>query len=327
MPCSENNVQLTHYTHMLVVWAAEARSSAAAMASLFRLLGRSGLNNLVPFLQKTKTSAGIDVYTLQKESRLDLLKRSASGLSGLKPAKGSTHSRKRVGRGQGSGYGGTAGRGHKGQNANKGNSPRLGFQGGQTPITRLFPKRGAFNPTQVEMSPLNLSQLQLWIDQKRIDPTKPITMKELLDSRAVHGIKDGVKLLGKGASDFRTPNVTIVVSRASQSAIKAIEDLHGTVVCKFYNRLTLRALLKPHRFAAKNRFLPADAHPIRKQDWVRYADWENRRGYLGNPTLASQVMAQVKQCRAELGWVNREDIAAEVRARATQNRHSANATN
>lgn len=242
--------------------------------------------------------------------------RSATGMSNLKPAKGSTHSRKRVGRGQGSGYGGTAGRGHKGQNANKGNSPRLGFQGGQTPLTRLFPKRGARNPIQVEMSPLNLFQLQLWIDQKRIDPTKPITMKELLDSRIVHGIKDGVKLLGKGAADFRTPNVTIIVSRASQSAIKAIEDLNGTVVCKFYNRLTLRALLKPHRFAAKHRFLPGDAHPTRKQDWMRYSDWENRRGYLGNQVVANQIFDQVKQTRIQSGWVSREDLAAQVRARA-----------
>ncbi|KAG0147223.1 hypothetical protein CROQUDRAFT_656328 [Cronartium quercuum f. sp. fusiforme G11] len=241
--------------------------------------------------------------------------RHASGLANLKPAKGSTHHKKRVGRGQGSGYGGTAGRGHKGQKANKGNSPRLGFEGGQTPITRLFPKRGAHNPTKVEMSPLNLSQLQLWIDQKRIDPSKPITMKELLDSRIVHGIKDGVKLLGKGTIDFRTPNLTIVVSRASQSAIEAVERLGGTVLCKFYNRLTLRALLKPHRFAAKERFLPADLHPSRKRDWMRYADWEHRRGYLGNPEITSKVMNLVQQERRKMGWVPRVDIAAEVRAR------------
>ncbi|KAH9459857.1 hypothetical protein Pst134EB_008076 [Puccinia striiformis f. sp. tritici] len=241
--------------------------------------------------------------------------RQASGMSNLKPAKGSTHSRKRVGRGQGSGYGGTAGRGHKGQKANKGNSPRLGFQGGQTPLTRLFPKRGAHNPNQMNMSPLNLFQLQLWIDQKRLDPTKPITMKEMLDSRIVHGIKDGVKLLGKGTADFRTPNLTIVVSRASQSAIEAIEKLGGTVICKFYNRLSLRALLKPHRFSAKNRFLPNDAHPVRKTDWMRYSDWENRRGYLGNLDLANQVFDQINSRRAGFGWLSRDQIATQVRAR------------
>ncbi|WAQ83396.1 hypothetical protein PtA15_3A766 [Puccinia triticina] len=241
--------------------------------------------------------------------------RLASGMANLKPAKGSTHSRKRVGRGQGSGYGGTAGRGHKGQKANKGNSPRLGFQGGQTPLTRLFPKRGAVNPTQVEMSPLNLFQLQLWIDQKRIDPSQPITMKEMLDSRMVHGIKDGVKLLGKGAADFRAANLTIVVSRASQSAIEAVERQGGRVICKFYNRLSLRALLKPHRFAAKHRFLPGDAHPVRKQDWMRYSDWETRRGYLGNLALAEQVLRQVSDRRAGFGWLSREQIASQVRAR------------
>ncbi|KAA1074124.1 YmL10 [Puccinia graminis f. sp. tritici] len=165
------------------------------------------------------------------------------------------------------------------------------------------------------MSPLNLFQLQLWIDQKRIDPTQPITMKEMLDSRIVHGIKDGVKLLGKGATDFRTENLTIIVSRASQSAIEAIERLGGRVICKFYNRLSLRALLKPHRFAAKHRFLPGDAHPVRKQDWMRYSDWETRRGYLGNLELTNQILDQVARRRAKQGWLSREQLASHVRAR------------
>jgi len=289
------------------------------MTGLLRILRPDRLCVSIPVQQAVQAvrrvpSGSMDLMVREAWSG-SLHKREMSGMSNLKPAKGSTHSRKRVGRGQGSGYGGTAGRGHKGQKANKGNSPRLGFQGGQTPLTRLFPKRGAHNPTQVEMSPLNLFQLQLWIDQKRIDPTKPITMKEMLDSRIVHGIKDGVKLLGKGAADFRTPNLTVVVSRASQSAIQAIEALGGTVLCKFYNRLSLRALLKPHRFAAKHRFLPGDAHPVRKQDWMRYSDWENRRGYLGNLELANNVIDQVNQRRAQLGWVSREQLASHVRAK------------
>ncbi|CAH7670066.1 ribosomal protein L18e/L15P [Phakopsora pachyrhizi] len=259
------------------------------------------------------SSRAINLKSTCNSSSILVHKRSSSGMSNLKPAKGSRHSRKRVGRGQGSGYGGTSGRGHKGQNANKGNSPRLGFQGGQTPLTRLFPKRGAVNPIQVEMSPLNLAQLQLWIEQKRIDPTKPITMKELVDSRAVHGIKDGIKLLGKGSEDFNIPNLTIVVSRASKAAIDAIERNNGTIICKFYNRLSLRALLKPNRFSAKNMFLPGDScHPIRKQDWMRYTDWENRRGYLGNPELTGGIMEKVKERRRELGWISKEELASEV---------------
>ncbi|CAE6495470.1 unnamed protein product [Rhizoctonia solani] len=68
------------------------------------------------------------------------------GLDSLAPAKGSTHQRKRLGRGQGSGRGGTSGRGHKGQKARSGNGkPKAGFEGGQTPISRRFPKRGFFN--------------------------------------------------------------------------------------------------------------------------------------------------------------------------------------
>lgn len=284
------------------------------MASLLRTL-RLGRCSTLRLQSYQLTRNNLNPVQQSRSAFAPSQSRNATGMSNLKPAKGSTHSRKRVGRGQGSGYGGTAGRGHKGQNARKGNGPRLAFAGGQTPLTRLFPKRGAHNPNKEEMSPLNLSQLQLWIDQNRIDPTKPITMKELLDSRIVHGIKHGVKILGSGASDFRTPNLTIVVSRASQTAIKAIEDLNGTVICKFYNRLTLRALLKPHRFAAKNRFLPGDAHPVRKQDWMRYTDWENRRGYLGNQELAKDILDQVTQTRTQLGWVSREDLAARIRSR------------
>jgi hypothetical protein len=74
----------------------------------------------------------------------------------------------------------------------------------------------------VEISLLNLGKLQQWIDAGRIDPTKLITFKELLDSRTIHNIKDGVKLLGNGADYSKTP-VDITVSRASASAIEAIE--------------------------------------------------------------------------------------------------------
>lgn len=110
------------------------------------------------------------------------------------------------------------------------------------------------------MTPLNLDRLQHWIDRGLIDPSRPITMKELFETRCVHGIKDGVKLLGdvsclssleifelttmttnckQGADNFTTPNVHITVSKASQSAIKAIERLNGSLVERYENRLTL----------------------------------------------------------------------------------------
>lgn len=112
------------------------------------------------------------------------------------------------------------------------------------------------------MTPLNLDRLQHWIDRGLIDPSEPITMKELYESRCIHGIQDGVKLLGdvsrqvfaltsslrdsaltsltlQGASNFTTPNVHITVSKASQSAIAAIESLGGSLVARYENRLTL----------------------------------------------------------------------------------------
>lgn len=115
------------------------------------------------------------------------------------------------------------------------------------------------------MTPLNLDRLQHWIDRGLIDPTAPITMKELFETRCVHGIKHGVKLLGdvstrgscchhhscrktdplylrqsmQGKETFRTPGVHLTVSKASSSAIAAIENLSGTLVARYENRLTL----------------------------------------------------------------------------------------
>jgi large subunit ribosomal protein L15 len=114
------------------------------------------------------------------------------------------------------------------------------------------------------MSVLNLDRLQSWIDQGRLDPSKPITLKELAESRCLHGIKDGVKLLGRvrspswtstslsttdmfflpiqGADTLRTP-INVIVSRASVSAIKAIEAQGGSVTSRFYTRPSIRRIL------------------------------------------------------------------------------------
>lgn len=88
------------------------------------------------------------------------------------------------------------------------------------------------------MSPVNLSRIADWIAQNRIDPNKPITLKELTATRAIHGIKDGVKLLADGASKLTVP-VNIIVSRASQSAIAAVEALGGTVTTRYYTPLAI----------------------------------------------------------------------------------------
>jgi large subunit ribosomal protein L15 len=131
------------------------------------------------------------------------------------------------------------------------------------------------------MSPLNLGKLQDWIDAGRIDPTKPITFKELLDTRAVHGIKDGVKLLGDGADRFKTP-VEITVSRASQSAIEAIEKAGGKVTTRFFNKVGIKSITHPHLFPDGHRL----AGPSSRFDIEYYRD-PKHRGYLSEAVVES----------------------------------------
>ncbi|TKA57455.1 hypothetical protein B0A53_00684 [Rhodotorula sp. CCFEE 5036] len=212
----------------------------------------------------------------------------ASHLGNLSPHPGSAQKRKRIGRGIGSGKGGRATRGQKGQKARAGNGkPKAHFEGGQTPLTMRYPKRGFTNPSKQNLIPLNLERLQHWIDRGLIDPSRPITMRELFETRCIHGIHDGVKLLGDGVEYFRTPNVHITVSKASQSAIAAIEALGGTLVARYENRLTLRALTRPESFFAKGLDLPGKANPISRRDLLYYSD-EKHRGYLALERLADR---------------------------------------
>lgn len=93
------------------------------------------------------------------------------------------------------------------------------------------------------MSPVNLDRIQSWIDQGRLDPTKPITLRELAKSRCIHGVKDGVKLLARGKEELKTP-INILVSRASATAIEAIEAVGGKVTTRFYTKPSIKRLLK-----------------------------------------------------------------------------------
>ncbi|BGP38449.1 YmL10 [Rhodotorula kratochvilovae] len=231
----------------------------------------------------------------------------ATHLGNLAPHPGSTKDRKRIGRGIGSGRGGTSGRGHKGQGARSGNGkPAAHFEGGQTPLTRAFPKRGFTNPNKESLVPLNLERLQHWIDRGLIDPSRPITMRELYETRCVHGVQDGVKLLGDGAEHFKTPNVQITVSKASKSAIAAIEALNGSLVARYENRLTLRALIRPDSFYIKGRPLPGKADPVARRDLLYYSD-PAKRGYLaleaqaqrGEEAQAGEAAVETQESAAE----------------------------
>ncbi|RUS21003.1 ribosomal protein L18e/L15P [Endogone sp. FLAS-F59071] len=203
-------------------------------------------------------------------------------LGSLADNKGATKKRTRLGRGPGSGKGKTAGRGHKGQNARSGNGkPTPVFEGGQMPLVKRLPKRGFHNLYVLfhgkSYQPLNLDRLQHWIDTGRIDPLQPITMKHLLDTRCVHKLEDGVKLLSDGGEYFKT-RVNIVVSRASHKAIEDIEQAGGTIVCQYYHPLGLRALRFPEKFAK----IPKTPLPSRPKEKEWYQDPQNR-GYLASP--------------------------------------------
>jgi large subunit ribosomal protein L15 len=166
--------------------------------------------------------------------------RPASILSDLRDIPSSYNKKIRRGRGPSSGKGQKSGRGHKGQKQ-KGKAP-AGFEGGQTPDHIVHGHFGfANNVHGIEMSEINLDTIQEWINQGRLDPTQPITLRELCSSRALHGIKDGVKLLGRGSDTLTTP-IHVVVSRASQSAIAAIEALGGSVTTRFYTPSAIRRI-------------------------------------------------------------------------------------
>ncbi|TKA68682.1 hypothetical protein B0A49_09551 [Cryomyces minteri] len=171
--------------------------------------------------------------------------RNASILSELSDNPGAYNKKIRRGRGPASGKGKTSGRGHGGQKQH-GKVPMTAygrFAGGQTPLEVVHGERGFENQFSVDMSPLNVDRLQSWIDQGRLDTSKPITLKELNDSRCLHGVKDGVKLLGRGAEQLRTP-VNIIVSRASASAIAAVEAAGGTVTTRYYSPPAIRRIMR-----------------------------------------------------------------------------------
>ncbi|MET1169886.1 MAG: 50S ribosomal protein L15 [Flavobacteriales bacterium] len=142
-------------------------------------------------------------------------------LSNLKPAKGSTHSRKRVGRGEGSGHGGTSTRGHKGAQSRSGYSRKIGFEGGQMPLQRRVPKFGFTNPNRVEYKGINLDTIQALVDAKKVKAT--ITLEDFVNNGLVSK-KELVKILGRGEL---TAKVSITAHAFSKSAIAAIEAQGG----------------------------------------------------------------------------------------------------
>ena len=146
-------------------------------------------------------------------------------LNEIKDNIGSSISRKRIGRGIGSGTGKTSGKGHKGQKSRSGVSIK-GFEGGQMPIHRRLPKRGFTNINKINYVELNFDKIQKLIDNKKLDPQKIINNKTLLDLGLVNSTKTKIKLLAKGQIKNK---IDIEVSAFSKSAKLGVEKIGGSI--------------------------------------------------------------------------------------------------
>ena len=142
-------------------------------------------------------------------------------LNNLKPATGSTHSRRRLGRGPGSGLGGTSTRGHKGAKARSGYKKKVGFEGGQMPLQRRLPKFGFKNINRVEYQVVNLSTIQKLVEKTNLEK---ITIEDMVAAGLVSA-KGLVKVLGNGTL---TAKVDVVANAFSKSAEEAIQNVGGT---------------------------------------------------------------------------------------------------
>lgn len=143
-------------------------------------------------------------------------------LSNLKPAKGSVKRKKRIARGQGSGHGGTATRGHKGQKSRSGYSKKVGFEGGQMPLQRRVPKFGFKNINRVDYKGINLDTIQALVDAKKIKDE--VTFEILLANGLVRK-NELVKILGRGAL---TAKLNVTAHKFTATAQAAIEASGGT---------------------------------------------------------------------------------------------------
>ncbi len=143
------------------------------------------------------------------------------GLNNLKPAEGSVKSRKRIARGEGSGHGGTATRGHKGAKSRSGYKSKSGFEGGQMPLQRRVPKFGFTNINRVEYHGINLDTLQKLVDEGKATDTIDVAM---LRDNGLISKSERIKILGRGELKAK---LTVEAHGFSKTAKEAIESLGG----------------------------------------------------------------------------------------------------
>jgi large subunit ribosomal protein L15 len=146
-------------------------------------------------------------------------------LTELRDSPGARKTRRRIGRGIGSGRGKTGGRGGKGQTARSGVAIK-GFEGGQMPLHRRLPKRGFKNIFRKRFNEVSLTRLQQAVDAGRLDPQAPVDVEALVKAGVLRRARDGVRLLGGGELSAK---LAITVSGASKSAVAAVEKAGGSV--------------------------------------------------------------------------------------------------
>ena len=146
-------------------------------------------------------------------------------LNQLSDMQGARKARKRLGRGNGSGTGKTAGKGHKGQKSRSGIAIK-GFEGGQMPLYRRLPKRGFNNIFRLTYRAINIGRLQEAVDAGRIDAGQPVDAAAIVAAGLVKNVRDGIRLLAKGELSAK---LDIAVAGASKAAIAAVEKAGGSV--------------------------------------------------------------------------------------------------
>lgn len=144
-------------------------------------------------------------------------------LNNIQPASGATHNSKRVGRGQGSGKGGTSTKGHKGQKARAGYSQKIGFEGGQMPLQRRLPKFGFNNINRKEYRAINLDTIQALVDAKNLSEVT----KEVLVENGLSSKNELVKIMGRG--ELKS-SVSISANKFTKSAEEAISKAGGKAI-------------------------------------------------------------------------------------------------
>ncbi len=138
----------------------------------------------------------------------------------LQPVEGARHSKKRLGRGTGSGLGKTSGKGHKGQNSRSGGGVRPGFEGGQTPLFKRLPKRGFTNVNRKEYAIVNIEDLNIF------ESNSTITLESLQTKGLVKKAYNGIKVLGNGELKVK---LIVKANKFSKSAEKAIQSAGGSI--------------------------------------------------------------------------------------------------